>query len=68
MKTIYTQEEIDNIAFDALEAAVLCVQEKLGQQDGDVAGLYFTGENETAILSILKSYIQTEINLGVNHA
>ena len=61
---IYTQEEIHAIAERALDAACLSVQDDLGQTDGGVAGVYFSGNREEIILDILKSYIQTEINFA----
>ena len=63
MKT-YTKAEIQAIAEQALNAACESIQDALGQTDGGIAGIYFTGENEDMILSILKSYIHTEINFA----
>jgi hypothetical protein len=63
MKT-YTQDEIHMIAEVALNAAIFSVQDDLGQTDGGVAGIYFSGHREEIVLDILKSYIQTEINFG----
>ena len=60
MKT-YTQDDIHIIAENALNAAILSIQDELGQTDGGVAGIYFSGDKEEEILSLLKSYIQTEI-------
>ena len=61
MKT-YTQDEVHIMAENALNAAILSVQDELGQTDGGVAGIYFSGNREDIILEILKSYIQIEIN------
>jgi hypothetical protein len=63
MKT-YTQDDIHSIAELALNAAILSIQDDLGQTDGGVAGVYFSGNREEIILDILKSYIQTEINFA----
>jgi hypothetical protein len=60
MKT-YTQTEITDIAEHALNAAVLHIQDHLGQTDGGVAGIYFSGDKEHLIIEILRSYITTEI-------
>jgi hypothetical protein len=60
MKT-YTQDDIHIIAENALNAAILSIQDELGQTDGGVAGIHFSGDKEEQILSLLKSYIQTEI-------
>jgi hypothetical protein len=61
MKT-YTQDEIAVIADHAFNHAILHVQNHLGQTDGGVAGIYFSGDREKVVLDILKSYIRTEIN------
>ena len=63
MKT-YTQDDIHSIAELALNAAILSIQDDLGQTDGGVAGIYFSAHREEIILDILKSYIQTEINFA----
>lgn len=60
MKT-YTNEEIQLIAENALNKAILHIQDHLGQTDGGVAGIYFSGDKEHLILQILKDYISTEI-------
>lgn len=62
MKT-YTQNEINAIADDAFNHAILRIQNHLGQTDGGVAGIYFSGDNEKIVLDILKSYIRTEIEV-----
>jgi hypothetical protein len=64
MKTFYTQKEIQIMAENALNAACLSIQNEIGQTDGGIAGIYFSGENEDMVLSILKSYIHTEINFA----
>ena len=63
MKT-YMQDEVHIMAENALNTAILDIQNQLGQTDGGIAGIYFSGENEDMILSILKSYIHTEINFA----
>jgi len=63
MKT-YTQDEINTIAQIGLDAACFAIQEELGQKYGDLAGVFFSGLQEDMILSILKSYIHTEINFA----
>lgn len=63
MKT-YTNKQVEELAQIALDAACFAIQEKLGQEDGGIASLFFTGSNEDMILTILKSYIQTEINFS----
>ena len=63
MKT-YTQNEIAEIADHAFNYAILHIQNHLGQTDGGVAGIYFSGDREKIVLDILKSYIRTEINFA----
>jgi len=60
-KQIYTNEEIQLIAERALNTAIFSIQEELGQTDGGVAGIYFSGDKEQLIMEILKDYISTEI-------
>jgi hypothetical protein len=60
MKT-YTQNEIAEIADHAFNHAILHIQNHLGQTDGGVAGIYFSGDKEHLIMQILKDYISTEI-------
>jgi hypothetical protein len=56
------QDQINQIADNALDAAVLSIQNELGQEHGDIAGIVFAGANGDAILSILRSYIRTELS------
>lgn len=58
---IYTQDEINDIADHAFNKAILHIQNHLGQTDGGVAGIYFSGDKEHLIMQILKDYISTEI-------
>jgi hypothetical protein len=67
MKT-YTKAEIQAIAEQALNAACESIQDALSQTDGGIAGIYFTGENEDMLLSIMKSYIHTEIHFAKHPA
>jgi hypothetical protein len=62
MKTALTKEELENIASEALNALCLSVQEAIGQTDGGVAGLYFSGDH--LINEIINDYIRTEIMFG----
>lgn len=61
MKT-YTQNEIHAMAEHALNAACLSIQEAIGQTSGDIAGIYFSGSTEEAVLAIFESYIRSEVN------
>ena len=64
MTQVYTQEEIQDIADEALNAACRVVQERLGIKSGDLAALYFQGRTERVITDILRGYIRTEIQEG----
>ena len=39
----YTQQGIEDLAREALDAAALCIQDRLGVETGDLAGLFFSG-------------------------
>jgi hypothetical protein len=58
---VYTNQEMQLIAENALNAAIFSIQEQLGQTDGGLAGIYFSGDKEHLIMEILKDYISTEI-------
>ena len=64
MTQIYTQEEIQDLAGEALHAACRVVQERLGIKSGDLAALYFQGHTARVITDILRGYIRTEIQEG----
>lgn len=55
------------LARDALDAAARHIQDALGVETGDLAGLYFMGEKEQAMLAILEDYIKAEISYGNTH-
>ena len=51
MKT-YTNREVEELAQIALDAACFAIQEKLDQEDGGIAGMYFSGVTEDVVMSI----------------
>lgn len=55
------------LARDALDAAARHIQDALGVETGDLAGLFFIGDKEEAMLAILEDYIKSEINYGNTH-
>ena len=65
LKPIYTVEDIQDIADEALNAACRVVQARLGVTNGDLAAHYFQGHTERVIDDILRGYIRSEIQLGV---
>jgi len=50
------------LAEEALNQACAYIQERLGQDAGDVAGLFFTSEDGDAILDLLHRYIEMELS------
>ncbi len=61
MKIQMTKQQIDDLAGNALSQACAYIQDALGVKTGDTAGLFFTGEPQDMIESILQDYIRTEI-------
>lgn len=57
----YTPQGIDDLAEEALNAAVNLIQERLGVEAGDLAGLFFSGLAEHDINVWLTRYIQSEL-------
>lgn len=57
-----TQAQIDSLADDAATAAVALIQDRLGQTDGGLASMYFSGEPWDILIEILNGYIKAEIN------
>jgi hypothetical protein len=55
------KQEIKDLAFNALGQACIHIQDHFGVKTGDTAGLFFSGEEEDAIIDILSRYIRTEI-------
>jgi len=59
--TVYTKQQIQDLAENALHVACSHIQDALGVKTGDVGGIFFSGEAQDIIESILKDYIKTEI-------
>jgi hypothetical protein len=55
-------EDIELLAWDALNAACANIQDAIEQPNGDVAGVFFSGEKGEQILSILQEYIRLELS------
>ena len=60
--THMTQVNIDALADDAATAAVALIQDRLGQTDGGLASMYFSGEPWNILIDLLDGYIKAEIN------
>jgi hypothetical protein len=60
MRKIYTDPEIESLAEDALNALCLFVQERIGQNDGGNASIFWSGRED-----IIADYVESElINMG----
>ena len=57
------KQDIQNLAENALHEACRHIQDALGIQSGDTAGLFFTGACEEVVLDIFTAYIDTELML-----
>lgn len=53
---IMTDEQINELADDALNALCLYVQERIGQTDGGIASMFWSGRED-----IIKDYVKTEV-------
>jgi hypothetical protein len=56
-----SSNDIETLANDALDAAALSIQDALGIEDGDFAGMFFAGDAGKTILEILTDYAREEI-------
>jgi hypothetical protein len=56
-----SSSDIETLANDALDAAALSIQDALGVEHGDFAGMFFTGEAGETILEILRDYAREEM-------
>jgi hypothetical protein len=57
-----TSEDVSNLAEQALDEACRHIQDVIGIQTGDVAGIYFSGSNKDAIEAVLMRYINLELS------
>ena len=57
-----TNEDVRNLAEQALDEACKHIQDTIGVQSGDVAGIYFSGNNKDAIEAVLMRYINLELS------
>lgn len=58
-----TSEQIDDLVFDALDAAVRHIQDELNITTGDRAALFFTGKYGDEIKRRLRQYTVYELNM-----
>jgi len=57
----FNELKIADLVEDALNAACFCVQEKLGQDDGGLASMFFSGDNEHTFKRLFTKYIKAEL-------
>lgn len=55
-----TQDELNNTLEDALNAACAIIQNAIGQDDGGIAGVFFSGDNREKFDALFRQYIETE--------
>lgn len=53
--------QVRDLADNAANVAVKHIQDYLGVQSGDLAGIHFGGDNWDVIVNILAKYIQEEL-------
>ena len=61
MKT-YDEYFVHTMAENALDAAILSIQEELELKDSNVVSYFFSPDKESQFIDLLKQYIQAEIN------
>jgi hypothetical protein len=57
-----TEQQIEDLADEALNAAVLLIQNRLGMKDGDFAGMFFDGTIEHDVAGVLRDFIRCGIS------
>lgn len=55
----YTEEGIKDLAREALDAACLLIQERLGVETGDLASMFF---DDDRVEDSLRNYIRSELH------
>jgi len=56
-----TKDNVRDLAEEALNVACRHIQDVIGVETGDLAGLYFTGSPQDEIEAILRDYIIREL-------
>lgn len=59
-----TPKEIDDVLEEALNSACFTIQKAIGQTDGGVAGVFFTGDNREKFDQLFRQYIGLEMNMA----
>ena len=61
-KHYMNEQQIKDLAEEALHAAARSIQNTLGVETGDVAGIFFTGKYADKIHEIFEMYIKYELS------
>jgi hypothetical protein len=56
-----TNEDVSKLALDAIDVACKHIQDTIGVDTGDLAGLYFSGQNLETLDLVLRRYITLEL-------
>ena len=56
-----TNDDVSRLALEALDVACKHIQDTIGVDTGDLAGLYFSGENLETVDLVLRRYITLEL-------
>jgi hypothetical protein len=56
-----TDEQVSRLASEALDVACRHIQDIIGVETGDLAGMYFTGEISKTINLVLTRYVVLEL-------
>ena len=59
----YTEDGIKDLAREALDAACLLIQTRLGVETGDLASMFF---DDDRVEDSLRNYIRSELNWAEN--
>ena len=57
---VFTEESINDLTELALNEACYAIQQAIGQTDGGLAGVFFSGDNGNAFKELMAEYIHTE--------
>lgn len=56
-----TEQDVKNLAEEALNEACRHIQDVIGVESGDLASMFFCGKREDLIQEILSRYIESEL-------
>lgn len=62
--TKLSEKQLENVLEDALNAACASIQDAIGQTDGGVAGIFFSGNAREKFDALFREYIATEESMA----